>query len=45
MFLAEYCDEFGQVAARARYENGRAVESAQVPPRSLAWIEWEEAEE
>jgi hypothetical protein len=44
-FTLEHCDEFGTVAGRAGYANGRKVASERVDPSEFDWMEWENEEE
>jgi pimeloyl-ACP methyl ester carboxylesterase len=41
----EWCDEFGTVGGRARYVEGRKLDSERVDPLGLEWVKWEEAED
>ena len=38
-FTHESCDEFGQEAVRARYQNGAQTFSMRVEPKTLDWLD------
>jgi hypothetical protein len=40
--VLEWSDEFGGVAERVRYVDGKQADSARVDPEELEWMEWQD---